>query len=248
MFPLQRGNELVIQFSRSPNTQNQESKISSEDPILKDDYDSHRVSNSDHKGIIGNTSTENNIHCRAASSSNMNNPNENKKKKTIHREIERQRRQEMASLYASLRSLLPLEYIKGKRSISDHMNEAVTYIKHLQNNIKELGAKRDLLKKHSDNYSNLETPNDDESKQKSINFTVHENNDVVGIEIISNFKDERFLLSKFLEFLLEEGLEVVTCHSTQVNGRILHSINCRVNSSSSLDLTELSRKIASFNS
>lgn len=109
------------------------------------------------------------------------------------------------------------------------MNEAVTYIKHLQNNIKELGAKRDLLKKRSDNYSNLETPDDDESKQKSINFTVHEKNDVVGIEIISNFKDERFLLSKFLELLLEEGLEVVTCLSTQVNGRIVHSINCQVN-------------------
>lgn len=147
----------------------------------------------------------------------------------------------MTTFYASLRSLLPLEFIKGKRSMSDHMNEAVNYIKYMQNNIKELGAKRDELKKLS-NYSNLE--NNHEGLHPSNNFTIHENNGIMGIEITSDLRAENPKLSKLLQLLIEEGLEVVNCLSTKVNGRLLHTVQCEVNNSNSVDLSELRKKVS----
>ncbi|KAJ1402543.1 Myc-type, basic helix-loop-helix [Sesbania bispinosa] len=156
----------------------------------------------------------------------------------VHREIERQRRQEMASLHASLRSLLPLHFIKGKRSLSDQMNEAVNYINHLHKSIKELSDKRDELKKQL-------SKNKQASSSSTCSFTFHHNNGAVGIEINSGFREERLPLSKLLELiLLEEGLEVVSCLSTEVNGRLLHTIHCEVNNSDSVDLSELRRKFS----
>ncbi|KAE9620998.1 putative transcription factor bHLH family [Lupinus albus] len=189
MFPLQRGKEVVIKFSNSPHQQ--QNQIT-EDLIL-DDYDS-LVGVNDSDKIITTNQTKKLIY-GSEKSSTHDDSNEHMKK-IVHRDIERQRRQEMATLHASLRSLLPLEFIKGKRSISDHMNEAVNYIKYMQENIKELGAKRDELKKLSTS-----------------------------------------------KLLVEERLEVVNCLSTEVNGRLLHSVQCEVNKSNSVDMSELRRKV-----
>ncbi|KAF1899029.1 hypothetical protein Lal_00019150 [Lupinus albus] len=231
MFPLQRGKEVVIKFSNSPHQQ--QNQIT-EDLIL-DDYDS-LVGVNDSDKIITTNQTKKLIY-GSEKSSTHDDSNEHMKK-IVHRDIERQRRQEMATLHASLRSLLPLEFIKGKRSISDHMNEAVNYIKYMQENIKELGAKRDELKKLSTSKVENHATN-----HAYGSFIIHENNGIVGIEITSSSIEERLTLSKLLQLLVEERLEVVNCLSTEVNGRLLHSVQCEVNKSNSVDMSELRRKV-----
>ncbi|XP_030473315.2 transcription factor bHLH36-like [Syzygium oleosum] len=158
-------------------------------------------------------------------------------RKKKHREIERQRRQEMASLCTSLRSKLPLEFVKGKRSMSDHMNEAVNYIKHLQAKIRELTFKRDELKGiHS--MAALDSPGSISSC--STTFMVNSSRESVEIVISRSIREKDLLLSTVLELLLQQGLDVVSCFSSQVNDRGVHTIHCELaDGNGSFDLTEL---------
>ncbi|OIT21601.1 PREDICTED: transcription factor bHLH118-like isoform X2 [Nicotiana attenuata] len=170
-----------------------------------------------------------------------------KQKKIIHREIERQRRQEMSNLYASLRQLLPLEYLKGKRSTSDHILEAVNYIEHLQEKVRKMEDNKGKLKMGLSS-SDVDYP------KSGCSSSSHESSAAIitvklcldGMEILTDCSvtNEGFYLSRVLEVLLREGLSIVSCSCNKVNGRLLHTIRTEVCSPSSIDAYELQKKLA----
>ncbi|KAK9178697.1 hypothetical protein WN943_027890 [Citrus x changshan-huyou] len=156
-----------------------------------------------------------------------NSDNNNNKKMILRKDIERQRRQHLSMLHASLRSLLPLQSIKGKRSISDHINEARNYINYLNKNIQELGLKRDKLKNLSElgavGHGSL---NWDNCLQNCV--TIHPYSGGVEIVINSVHKEENLKLSKVMEAVLEEGLDVIRCASTQTDEGFFHTIQAEL--------------------
>ncbi|KAG4984241.1 hypothetical protein JHK87_028990 [Glycine soja] len=164
-------------------------------------------------------------------------------KKWMHRETEKQRRQEMTRLCTNFRSLLPLEYIKGKRSISDHMHEGTNYIKYLQNKVKQLQATRDKLMK----LSNL-SPVGSESGSLStthlpVCVIVHPCPGGVQIKCSYSFGKYACPLSRVLDIVLKEGLDVVNCTSTKPDDRFIHTIRCEVpHMMTGNNYTELQRK------
>ncbi|KAJ0042380.1 hypothetical protein Pint_17330 [Pistacia integerrima] len=156
-------------------------------------------------------------------SGNCENASDNHQKKTMHRDMEKQRRREMSVLHASLRSLLPLEHIKGKRSISDHINGAVNYINDLKKRITELSAKRDKLKKSDLSVSSPGGSGSTNDRLPCCSVMVHPCLSG-GLEVVisySSFKEPSLPLSRVLEVLLKEGLDVVNCVSTKVNDEML---------------------------
>ncbi|KAL3521473.1 hypothetical protein ACH5RR_019622 [Cinchona calisaya] len=172
-----------------------------------------------------------------ANNDNGKNPGDEKQKRVVHRNIERQRRQEMATMCASLRNLLPLEYIKGKRSVSDHVHEAANYIKHMKKNIRELEAKRDKLRNSLDGSS--------ATNSSSIIFTVRPCSDG-GIEILveNDLADNGLPLSRILDVLLNEGLNVVSCVSTKSNEKFLYVIQAEATDHlTDVDLFRLQEKL-----
>ncbi|KAL2527164.1 basic helix-loop-helix (bHLH) DNA-binding superfamily protein [Abeliophyllum distichum] len=142
MFTIQQSNELVFPVE--------------DDKILEELLADHvLLSGSGTNSTKKDTKKRQRISSVSVQENKDGNSNEINNKKVVHREIEKQRRQEMTKLCASLRSLLPIEYLKGKRSVSNHMNEAVNYIKHIQTSIEELSMRRDELK-NSCNSSSIE--------------------------------------------------------------------------------------------
>ncbi|KAA0042815.1 transcription factor bHLH120-like protein [Cucumis melo var. makuwa] len=155
------------------------------------------------------------------------NLDEQKKKKIIHRDVERQRRQEMSSLYTTLRSLLPLEYLKGKRSISDHMQETVSYIQHMQRRIQQLKDKRDKLRELANQtmviIGTTETLNSSERDSVVVRAK-----DGIGIQVVLDTATKhRLPLSIFVQALVAEGLEILNCISNRLNERFIHTIECQ---------------------
>ncbi|ESW15336.1 hypothetical protein PHAVU_007G064400 [Phaseolus vulgaris] len=165
-------------------------------------------------------------------------------KKWMHREIEKQRRQEMTRLCTHFRSLLPLQYIKGKRSISDLMHEGSNYIKHLENKVKLLEAKRDKFKK----LSNLIPVVSDSGSFGTTHFPicvlVHPFPGGAQIKCSYSFRKYVFSLSRVIDMVLKEGLDVVNCTSTKTDDRFIHTIRLEVpHMMTGTNYTELQRKL-----
>ncbi|XP_016481890.1 transcription factor bHLH118 [Nicotiana tabacum] len=245
MFPLQQSddNELVFQILSNPS---QQGNIS-QDLIL--DYASLETS---HPQNVKNPKKKKLPRRVLGSRSNSDKKDsitdEFKLKKVMHRDMERQRRQEMTNLYSSLRSLLPLQCVKGKRSVSDHMHEAVNYIKQLQANMNKLERKREKLKMvpKSSPRGRVEEDSSDVSS-----IIASPDCDTVspchgGVEILingNNNRGESLPLSRILQELLKEGLDVVSCVSAKVNQNSLHRIQSEGCDEKCINLHSLQRKV-----
>ncbi|XP_015877984.3 transcription factor bHLH118 [Ziziphus jujuba] len=180
-------------------------------------------------------------------SDNRRNSSENDKKKMMHRDSERQRRQQMALLNASLRSQLPSESIKGKRSVSDHINEAVNHINNMKNKIEQLTVKKDKLESSS-NISTSSPKSESSSEKQCLANSIVIRPFWGGIEIVissGGLRGKDLPLSCVLEVLvLEEGLNVVRCASTRANGTLIHTVQAEVDDINRIDLSELQQKLS----
>lgn len=107
--------------------------------------------------------------------------------------------------------------------MSDHMHEAVNYIKHLQNKIQEQNNKRDELKRLS-NYPIKSTEKSLGSGWGSLMELIPSS---TGVEVVINAR-RGLPLSRVVEVLMGEGLIIAGFTSTKVNERLLHTIEAEV--------------------
>ncbi|KAM7257399.1 hypothetical protein ACFE04_013140 [Oxalis oulophora] len=175
------------------------------------------------------------------------NPNEKKKQKVIHRDIERQRRQEMATLYTSLRDLLPYEFLKGKRSISDHIQESANYIKHMENKMKILKNKKDYLKSLvlQSIGSSSSPKNTPKSNQQDI-LSIETCLDGVLEVSINTALTNGLPCSKVFDILIKEGLNILCSTSNKVDDKLIHIIKTKVSEGRSIAPADLHQRLSNL--
>ncbi|XP_010676981.1 transcription factor bHLH118-like [Beta vulgaris subsp. vulgaris] len=162
-------------------------------------------------------------------------------------EIERKRRQDMTTLYHDLRSLLPPEYLKGKRSTSDLLHEAMSYINTLQKSIKGLNDSKDeLLRITPAESSSINNHNSNQNCNVKVKACKEG-----FIEVIfstralydDDEKNQNFRLSKVLHILNKEGLDVINCISSRVHDDMVHTIQAQVDDGRGIDLCLLQQTL-----
>ena len=119
---------------------------------------------------------------------------------------------------------------QGKRSASDHIAEAVNYIKDLEKSVKELSIRREELRA-SPEWANptYHVGGSTNSASRPGSVMINPRMGGLGIQIDVPYEhDQSFSLSSALHVLYEEGLSVSSCTSTNVNDRIIHNIICQV--------------------
>ncbi|KAG7596796.1 Myc-type basic helix-loop-helix (bHLH) domain [Arabidopsis suecica] len=181
----------------------------------------------------------------------MKGDDEPKNKRAKHKELERQRRQENTSLFKILRYLLPSQYIKGKRSSADHVLEAVNYIKDLQKKIKEVSEKRDRIKRsitHPSSRGEFSIRSLASSTCSCVGDThiaVVVRPCLIGLEIVvSCCNRHESCLSSVLQLLAQEQcFNIVSCISTRLHQRFIHTIASEVEEGIEVYFSELQEKI-----
>ncbi|KAK9665598.1 hypothetical protein RND81_14G122300 [Saponaria officinalis] len=254
MLPFQK--PCMLSFQNSTIIDVDQNQNNDEDNILMDYGDASsevgtlNPSNNQRKGGRGRgrgRGSSSTINSAACSSNTISATNGDQQRKIIHREIERQRRQEMSNLYGSLRSTLPHDYIKGKKSTSDQLEEAVNYIKDLKKNLKELKDKRDYLKTSIESTSSRHKGGVGGLSGNSTpcpgSVVMFPRRDRLDIEINVGYEKDGFSLSIALQVILDEGLGIASYTSTKVDYRFVHNIVCEVSNMACIDIDGLQQRL-----
>lgn len=115
--------------------------------------------------------------------------------------------------------------------MSDHVNGAVTFIKDTQTRIKDLSARRDELKREIGDPTSQTGTGSGAGSSRSEPASVMVQPCVSGFEVVVSSSAsglEAWPLSRVLEVLHEQGLEVISSLTARVNERLMYTIQVEV--------------------
>ncbi|KAF8411141.1 hypothetical protein HHK36_003680 [Tetracentron sinense] len=146
--------------------------------------------------------------------------------KTDRKTVEKNRRNQMKTLYSELNSLIPNHSSKEEITLPAQLDEAANYIKTLQEKLEKMKEKKEKLMGNE----NASTSRGIMVGSKSAQIEIHEMGSALEVVLISGL-DNQFTFNEIIRVLHEEGAEVLYASFSVVDNTIFHTIHSEVGES-----------------
>ncbi|KAL2473633.1 basic helix-loop-helix (bHLH) DNA-binding superfamily protein [Forsythia ovata] len=145
--------------------------------------------------------------------------------KADRKTIEKNRRNQMKSLYSELSSLLPDQNSREVVSLPDQLGIAANYIKSLQINLEKMKQKKNWLtgegKCSSSTMGGLKSPD----------IEIHVMGSAMEVALVTGL-DCQFMFTEIIRMFHEEGAEVVNASFSIQDNTVFHSIHSKLGETS----------------
>nr|KYP62908.1 Transcription factor bHLH36 [Cajanus cajan] len=139
--------------------------------------------------------------------------------------IERNRRNQMKTLFRKLNSLVPHQRSRESISLPDQLEEAAEYIKKLQINAEKLKDKKNMLL--GNERSNGRMYGGKSVGLKSPRIEIQQMGSALEVVLITGL-DSQFMFSEIIRVLGEEEVDIVNASYKVIGDAVFHSIHCQV--------------------
>ncbi|KAJ4970016.1 hypothetical protein NE237_003115 [Protea cynaroides] len=150
--------------------------------------------------------------------------------KTDRKTVERNRRNQMKTLFSELNSLIPNQNSKNPMQLPDQLDEASNYIKSLQVKLHRMKEKKDQLIMGIEKLSNSMSGGK-MVRLRSPQIDIREMGSALVVNLISGF-DSQCIFYEIIRVLQEEGAEIFNASFSAVNNLFYHTIHSQVGESS----------------
>ncbi|WCJ27049.1 basic helix-loop-helix (bHLH) DNA-binding superfamily protein [Euphorbia peplus] len=152
----------------------------------------------------------------------------NNNTRSDRKEIERNRRNQMKSLFSTLNSLIHHSTSKEPVSLPDQLNDAIKYIKKLQMKLERMKEKKEWLLVGSDHHDHHNRPNTIRMcGLRSPVIKVHEVGSALQVVLITGL-DSQITFNEVVHVLHQERVEIVNASFSILDDTIFHSIHSTV--------------------
>ncbi|EEF44421.1 DNA binding protein, putative [Ricinus communis] len=150
--------------------------------------------------------------------------------KTERKVIEKNRRNQMKTLFSNLNSLFPRRNAKEAPPLPDQIDEAINHIKSLEEKLKKLKVKKESLSARKRPFSECSDSYESASASRAPQLQIKEMGSALEIVLISGL-DNQFMFYEIIRILHQEGVDIASASYSVAGNSIVYIVHAEIRES-----------------